>query len=124
MATPNLLSLTTINGVTTAITLSTTNVTTLVSNPASSNKIFKLESIIIGNIDGTNSADITVKYHESAAGAGTSVPIVSTVTVPPDAAINIIDKTSFIYLMENKSITVQASAADDLTAICSYETLT
>jgi hypothetical protein len=121
MAAPNIVNVANITGVTTAVGLGTTAVVTFLSNPASSNKVFKINTILAANIDGTNSADITVKYHLSAAGAGTSIALANTITVPADATLVIIGKDSPIYLEEDRSLTAQASAANDIAIVCSYE---
>ena len=121
MAAPNIVNVTNITGVTTAVGLGTTAVVTFLSNPASSNKVFKINTILAANIDGTNSADITVKYHLAAAGAGTSIALANTITVPADATLVIIGKDSPIYLEEDRSLTAQASAANDIAIVCSYE---
>ena len=121
MAAPNIVNVTSIIGVTTAVGLSTTAVTTFLSNAASSNKVFKINTIIASNIDGTANADITVKYHLAAAGAGTSIALANTITVPADASLVIIGKDNPIYLEENRSLTAQASAANDIAIVCSYE---
>jgi hypothetical protein len=121
MTAPNIVNVANITGVTTAVGLSTTTVITFLSNPASSNKVFKINTILASNVDGTTAADITVKYHLSAAGAGTSIAIANTITVPAAATLVIIGKDSPIYLEENRSLTAQASAADDIAIVCSYE---
>ncbi len=121
MAAPNIVNVATITGVTTAVGLSTTAMVTFVSNAASSNKVLKINTILASNIDGTNNADITVRYHLSAAGAGTSIALANTITVPADSTLVIIGKDSPIYLEENRSLTAQATAPDDIAIICSYE---
>lgn len=121
MAAPNIVNVTSIVGVTTAVSLGTTSLTSFLTNSASSNKVFKINSIIASNIEGINNADITVKYHLSAAGAGTSIPIANTITVPADATLVILSKDSPIYLEENRSLTAQASAINSIGIICSYE---
>lgn len=121
MANPNIVNVTSILGVTTAVGLSTTAVTTFLSNAASSNKVLKINTIIASNIDGSASADITVKYHLAAAGAGTSIALANTIAVPADSSLVLIGKDSPIYLEENRSLTAQASAVDDIAIICSYE---
>ncbi len=121
MAAPNIVNVSSIIGITTAIDLTTTNVTTFLSNAASSGKVFKINTIIASNIDGTNPADITVKYHLAAVGAGTSVALVNTVTVPADASLVVIGKDSPIYLEENRSLTAQATGSSDIAIVCSYE---
>lgn len=121
MAAPNIVGVTTIVGLTTFIGLTTTNATTIISNAASSNKVLKINTIIASNIDGTNSADISVRLHDAAAGVGNSVPIAFTIPVAADSTLVVLDKASSIYLEENRSITATASAANDIAITCSYE---
>ena len=121
MANPNIVNVTSILGVTTAVSLTTTAVTTFLSNAAASNKVFKINTIIASNIDGIEDTDITVKYHLAAAGAGTSIALANTITVPADATLVIVGKDNPIYLEENRSLTAQASAANDIAIVCSYE---
>lgn len=121
MAAPNLLSPTTITGKTAFVALSTTNATSILSNAASSNKVFKVNSLIVSNVDGVNAASITVAIYNQAALGGTPFDIAFTITVPPDASLVVIDKTSMIYLEENRSLGATASAANDLEIVCSYE---
>jgi hypothetical protein len=52
MANPNIVNVTDIRGKTAVVDLSTTNATLVVENVASSGKIFKLNSIIVSNVDG------------------------------------------------------------------------
>ena len=121
MAAPNIVNVTSIIGITTAVGLGTTAVTTFLSNADASNKVFRINTIIAPNIDGTSSADITVKYHLAAAGAGTSIALANTINVPADSSLVIIGKDNPIYLEENRSLTAQASAANDIAIVCSYE---
>ena len=121
MANPNIVNSTSIKGETTYLNLSTTSLTTLLSNGVSSGKVFKVNSIIVANDDGTNTATINVSIHSAASGGGTAYKIAHTVSVAPDSTLVVIDKTTPIYLTEDKSITVQASASDDLDVVCSYE---
>jgi len=121
MAAPNIVNVTSIIGVTTAVGLSTTAVTTFLSNADASGKVLKINTIIASNIDGSAAADITVKYHLAAAGAGTSIALANTITVPAGASLVIIGKDNPIYLEENRSLTAQASVADNIAIVCSYE---
>lgn len=121
MANPNIVGLGTITGKTDIFNLDTTNATIILSNPASSGKVMKVNTIIVANDDGTNNADITVKLHSVAAGAGTSIHIANTIQVTADTTLVLIDKASAFYLLEDKSISAGASAADDLNVLISYE---
>ena len=120
MANPNIINATSILGKTVYDADVSSTAASLVSNAASSGKIFKINSLIIGNIDGTNSADITVTLR-NAAGGTTYSTIASTVVVPNDATLVLISKDTSIYLMEDMSLYVKASVAGDLSATCSYE---
>ena len=120
MAAPNIVNVTSIIGVTTAVGLSTTAVTTFLSNAAASGKVLKINTVLAAGI-GTVQGNITVKYHLAAAGAGTSIALANTITVPTGASLVIIGKDNPIYLEEDRSLTAQASAADNIAIVCSYE---
>jgi hypothetical protein len=120
MANPNILSASTITGHNAYGNLTTSTVS-LVSNAASSGKIFKVSSIIIANDDGTNSADVTINLNTSAAGAGTDHAIYYQVSVPGKSSIQLIDRNGFFYVAEDDSITGSASANSDLNYFISYE---
>ena len=120
MANPNIVSVASIYGKTVYDTDVAATAASLVSNAASSGKILKINSLIIANIDGTNSADITVTLR-NAAGGTTYSTLANTVAVPADATLIVISKDTSIYLEEDMSLYVLASAAGDLSATCSYE---
>jgi hypothetical protein len=123
MAAPNIVNVTTITGKTNVVDLSTTNATLVVENPAASNKVFKINSLIVSNVDGTNAADITISYYSEDNIGGTATQITSTVSVPADASLIVIDKNTYIYLEEDRSIGATAGSASDLKVVCSYEEL-
>ncbi len=121
MSAPNIVNVTTITGKTNVVSLTTTNATLVVENPVSSNKVFKINSLVVSNVDGTNAADITVSLYSEDNIGGTATEIVSTVSVPADASLVVIDKNTSIYLEEDKSIGATAGSASDLKVVCSYE---
>ena len=121
MANPNIVNVTSILGDNSSVSLTTTSATSIVSNAASSGKVYKINTLIVANVDGTNAADITVNKYSAAALGGTAFPIASTVSVPADASLVIVDKTTAIYLKENESIGATAGTASDLVITCSWE---
>jgi hypothetical protein len=121
MAAPNIVNVSTITGISSTTALSTTSQTTLVSNAASSGKVYKINMIQVANVDGTAAADITIDVHSAASGGGTAYSLVSTVSVPADASLVVLDKNTSLYLEEDRSITATAGAANDLEVIVSYE---
>lgn len=121
MAAPNIVNVTSIYGRSAVFDLSTTSATAVLSNAAASGKVFKINSLIVSNVNGTSAADITVNYYSLAAIGGTATQIVSTVSVPADSSLVVIDKNTSIYLEENKSIGATAGSANDLKVLVSYE---
>jgi hypothetical protein len=122
MANPNIASATTtITGNTAYITPANTTANVLLSNAASSGKVFKINQIVAANVNGTSAVNATVSIDNLAAGAGTDYPIISTVSVPATASLIVVDKTTSIYLMENSSIVVTSGTASGITYSISYE---
>jgi hypothetical protein len=123
MANPNIVNVAAIYGNSSSTSLSTTSATSLVSNAAASGKVFKINSIVVANVDGTSAADITINVYSQAALGGTAYPIASTISVPADATLIVTDKTTSFYLLENQSIGATAGSASDLVVTASWEEL-
>jgi len=86
---------------------------------AATDKVYKINSIIVANIDGSNAADVTIAYNDQT----NTRAIASTISVPADSALNVIDKNTGFYLEEGDSIEGGASANGDLVCTISYEIL-
>ena len=121
MAAPNIVNVSNILGKTNVVDLTTTNATSVVSNAASSGKVFKINTLVVSNVDGNSPYDITINYYSAAALGGTATQIASTISVPADATLVVIDKSTSLYLEEDKSIGAIASSASKLKVVCSYE---
>ena len=119
MAAPNLANISTITAKTTAAALGTTLTTDILTNAAASGKVLKVNTIMVSNVDGSNSADVTVDYYDGSTG----FKIANTIAVPADSTLVLTDKNSVIYLEEDTKIRGGASAASDLEIIISYEEL-
>lgn len=120
MASPNILSPTTVYARTSGISPATTGEFDFLVNTSGSNAFIRINSLYAANIDGTANVDCTIKWYNAATG-GTGFAIANTVTVPADATIVIIGHDAPLYLDDNTRITVQASAGGDLTCVASYE---
>ena len=117
MAAPNIVAVTSIYGKTMGAALGTTTTTDILTCP--SNKVLKINSIIVANIDGTSSVDATVYFYDSSATA--RYQLASTVAVPADTSLVILDKNNAIYLEESDQIEAGASATGDAVITISYE---
>ena len=119
MAAPNIVNVATITGITTGRALTTALTTALVMNPASSGKVFKINSIVVANVDGSSAADTSIEFYDSSATAATR--IASAVTVPAKTTLVVVDKNASFYLEEGDLIRGGASANSDLECLITYE---
>lgn len=118
MAAPNIVNVSAIYGKTVGGAL-TTSSADILTNSAGSGKVFKINSVYVANVDGTNNADVTVTWYD--ASATTTYNLAKTVTVPADATLVVVDKEAQLYLEEGDKISALASAASDLEITISYE---
>ena len=119
MATPNIVSVATINAfcVNGAVTTSNQDVVDVAAE-----YVYKINNVIIANIDGTNAATVTVSI--STDNGSSYFAIASTVSVPADATLVLIDKNSAFYLDETDLLRIVGSANGDLTYTVSGEKVT
>lgn len=103
------------------VALSSTSATSLLSNAASSGRVFKVIAIVAANVDGTNAADISVSRYSAAALGGTAFPIASTISVPADASLIVADSTTPIVLAANTSLGATAGTANAITMTVTYQ---
>jgi len=118
MTAPNIVNVTSIYGKTHSALLDTTLTTTQVT--CDSNKILKINSIIVANIDASAAAEVTVKFNPA---SGTTAALAQGVQVPNKSTLIVLGKDSPIYLNEGDTIEAGASANNDLEIIISYEEL-
>lgn len=123
MANPNLAAATNVYAANAQVSLTATTATLLVSNAASSGKVYLIDSIVVSNVDGTNACAISVVRFNSATNTGTAFPICSTVVVPADASLIVVGTENKINLLEDESIYVTASAANDLVVDANWKEL-
>lgn len=126
MAAPNIVNVTSIVPHTVYVTPSNTSRNALVTAPATGAS-HKINQILVSNIDGTNAVDATVELR--LADGTTYVALGSTISVPADATLVMLDKTTMLYLLdtsvtgEPSTIYVTSGTASKLTFTCSYETI-
>ena len=119
MAAPNVVNVTTIYGKTTGLALTNSSQDVLT---CATDKLLKLNSIIVANVDGSNQDQVTVGWYN--ADNTTTFKLASTVNVPADSTLVVLGKDSPIYLEEGDKITAFGVATSgDLEIIVSYEEL-
>jgi hypothetical protein len=116
MAAPNLVAITSVYGKSTSTTIGTA-ATVLVSNPASSNKSYKINAIYVANIDNTNVTKVSVDFYRSS----TSIRMVDRIPVNPGDTLVAISRDTAIYLEEGDSLRCYADIAGITHVVVTYE---
>lgn len=116
MANPNLKNLTSVFGENASIADVPITPTSIVT--CNNNNLLKVNSLYVSNIDGVNSASVTVDLY-----SGTSILSYFTrnLNIGSGSTISIITSESPVYLTEGQSLRLTSSASGDLSAIVSYE---
>jgi hypothetical protein len=91
--------------------------------------VFKINQIVAANVT-SSAVNVTVSIYTngavaqgSAPSGGTAFPIVSVISVPANASLVVVDKTTAVYLMEGTSITVTSGTGSGITYSVSYEVI-
>lgn len=114
MAAPNIKSPTSITLKSLRSTVGTSAVTLVT---CAADKAVKVSTLYAANIDGSTPADVSARVNVS----GTTHAVCSTVSVPADASLLIVDRNSPVYLEEGQSLEVLASSTGTLHIVGSYE---
>ena len=102
MATPNIVNVATINAAnaTGAVTTSRADIIDVAAD-----KVAKVNTLLIANIDGSNAADITIEV--SVDNGSNYVKIANTISVPADATLSFLENPcnwKYIFITSNKNI--------------------
>jgi hypothetical protein len=122
MAAPNIVNVALINANSNVMTLSTTSEIGLLSNPASSGKVYKVNVIQVANRENNaNAVNVTVNVYSAAALGGSGFPIAQLISVPGNSTLVITDKSTSFYLEENESIGIKSGTSNGLAVMTSWE---
>ena len=128
MANTNITAVTAIYGKTTYYTPQVATPVVLLANAAGSANTCKINQIVASNIHSANAINASLWIYTNGAVAQGSVPtngvshsIATAISVPVNASLILVDKTTAIYLEEGTSIVVSSGTANGITYSCSYE---
>ena len=116
MANPNIANVATINGNANGLAL-TASLQAIVTNSSSSNKIYKVHTLMIANtqsITGIGTATVTL-------GSGNEFYLGSAIRIPGYASLVLISKEAPIYLIEDSKIELKQDTGGNLEAVCSWD---
>ena len=129
MTNPNIVNVSRITGNTTYYTPSGTTAVVLLTNASGSNTVYKINQIVVSNTT-ASAANATVSIYTngavaqgSAPSGGTAYPVISAVSVPGNASLIAVDKTTAIYLQEGTCISITSGTGSSLTYSVSYESI-
>ena len=124
MAAPNIVSVSTIRGKSNVANLTTTSSSVIV-NDVNSGKVFKINTIMIANVDGTAAGNVSVELFKFGAqnvstGTGNATyAIANVMTVPAKSSLDVLSKS--IYLEEGDQLKAKSDANNRLHLITSFE---
>lgn len=116
MAAPNIVNVAQIYGNTTSGPIGT-SLSGKLYNASSSGYVYKVNCIMISNVDGTNDTTVRVAFNNN----GTSHYLAYDVDCIAKTTLIVVSKDTAIYLEENDSISISAATTNDAQYIISYE---
>lgn len=123
MANPNILNVASIYGSTSYLIPSNTSATTWTALTPSSGTVNKINNIVASNVTGSSVA-VTVSINSATGGGGTAYRIAYQISVPANASLIIIDKSTSIYVGESQSIVVTVGTGSAIELTSSFEAIT
>ena len=123
MANPNIVNVTSIYGNTSYLIPSTTGATTWTALTPAVGTVNKVNNIVASNVTGAAVA-VTVSINSATGGGGTAYRIAYQISVPANASLIIVDKTTSIYVGETQSVVVTVGTSNAIELTASYEALT
>jgi hypothetical protein len=123
MANPNIVNVTSIYGNTSYLIPSTTAATAWTALTPAVGTVNKIDNIVASNVTASAVA-VTVSINSATAGGGTAYRIAYQISVPANASLIVVDKTTAFYVGEAQSIVVTVGTGSAIEMTASYEAIT
>ena len=123
MANPNIVGVTSIYGNTSYLIPANTSNTTWTALTPASNSVTKVNNIVASNVT-ASAVSVTVSVNSAISGGGTAYRIAYQISVPANASLIIVDKTTSFYVGESQSVVVTVGTGSALELTAGYEVLT
>jgi hypothetical protein len=123
MANPNIVNVTSIYGNTSYLIPSGTGATTWTALTPATNTVNKINNIVASNVTGSAVA-VTVSVNSATGGGGTAYRIAYQISVPANASLIVVDKTTAFYLGDAQSVVVTVGTGSAIEMTASYEAIT
>ena len=122
MANPNIVNVTSIYANTSYLIPSTTSATTWTALTPATGTINKVDNIVASNVT-SSAVAVTVSINSATAGGGTAYRIAYQISVPANASLIIVDKTTSFYVGESQSVVVTVGTGSALELTAAYEAI-
>jgi len=122
MANPNIVNVTSIYG-NTSYLIPATSVATWTALTPASGTVNKIDNVVASNVS-SSAATITLSINSAVSGGGVAYRIAYQISVPPNASVILIDKTTAIYVGEAQSIVATSGTTSAIELTASYEAIT
>lgn len=122
MANPNIVGMTSMYGNTSYLIPSTTSATAWTALTPATGTVNKIDNIVASNVTASAVA-VTVSINSATGGGGTAYRIAYQISVPANASLIIVDKTTAIYVGEGQSIVVTVGTGSAIELTASYEAI-
>jgi hypothetical protein len=123
MANPNIVGVTSIYGNTSYLIPTNSSVTTWTALTPASLTVNKINNIVASNVTGT-AVPVTVSINSATGGGGTAYRIAYQITVPANASLILVDKTTSLYVGDAQSVVVTVGTGNAIELTASYEAIT
>ena len=123
MANPNIVNVTSIYGSTSYLVPTTTTATTWTALTPAAGTVNKINSMIAANVTNT-AATVTVSINSATAGGGTAYRVTYQTSIPGNASLMVVDKSTMIYVGEAQSIVVTSGTTNSIEMVASFEAIT
>ena len=122
MASPNIVNVTSIYGNTSYLIPSTTAATAWTALTPAVGTVNKIDNIVASNVT-SSAVAVTVSINSATAGGGTAYRIAYQISVPANASLIIVDKTTSFYVGESQSVVVTVGTGSALELTAAYEAI-
>jgi hypothetical protein len=123
MANPNIVNVTSIFGNTSYLIPANTSNTVWSALTPASNSVTKVNNIVASNVT-ASAVSVTVSVNSATGGGGTAYRIAYQISVPANASLIIVDKTTSFYVGEGQSVVVTVGTGSAIELTAGYEVLT
>ena len=122
MANPNMVNVSSILGATAVLIPTTTTATAWTALTPAVGTVNKIDTMTATNVTAT-AATVTVSINSAVSGGGTAYRLTFQTSVPGNASLVVVDKSTMLYVGEAQSIVVTSGTTNSIEMVATYEAI-